>query len=91
LNHRIDIDGDPLPRSAGDGEVLLDALLRAGVPFAYSCQAGNCGHCKCLLIAGMVEELPYSEAALTPAQRAVGVVLACRLRVRGDLRLRRLP
>jgi ferredoxin len=89
--HRIEFDGDPRALTAEDGEVLLDALLRAGVAFSYSCQAGNCGYCRCILVAGRVEELPCSEAALTPAQREAGMVLACRLRVRGDLRLRALP
>jgi CDP-4-dehydro-6-deoxyglucose reductase/ferredoxin-NAD(P)+ reductase (naphthalene dioxygenase ferredoxin-specific) len=89
VNHLIHLEGDPQPVPAQDGEIVLDALLRNGVGFAYSCQAGNCGSCKCVHVAGAIEEIEYSSQALTPAERARGLVLACRTRVRGDLRLRR--
>ena len=34
---------DPVPVQAGD--TLLASLLRAGIAFPFSCQAGNCGTC----------------------------------------------
>ena len=76
--------------TARPGETLLAALLSQGVPFAYSCESGNCGACKCRLIRGEVSGLEYSEQALSPDERSQGVILACRSRARSDLTIRRL-
>ncbi len=73
------------------GEILLTALLSRGVRFAYSCQSGACGACKCLLVAGEVGTLAYSDGALSPAEGQQGVILACRSRVQSDLTIRLLP
>jgi naphthalene 1,2-dioxygenase ferredoxin reductase component len=80
--------GEPVPVQAGD--TLLASLLRAGLPFPFSCQSGTCGTCKCQLIAGEVQELEYSEHALSAAERARGIVLACRCQVRDDVVVRRI-
>ncbi len=77
--------------TARPGETLLSALLAQGVPFAYSCESGNCGACKCQLICGDVGGLEYSEQALSSQERSKGVILACRSRVHSDLTVRRLP
>ena len=90
MNHIITIEGDPQSVLADDGETILDAALRNGVGFAYSCQAGNCGTCKCEYVSGEVFELEYSEHALSPAERARNIVLACRTQVWSDVRIRRL-
>jgi CDP-4-dehydro-6-deoxyglucose reductase/ferredoxin-NAD(P)+ reductase (naphthalene dioxygenase ferredoxin-specific) len=75
---------------AEEGQTVLDALLAHGIGFAYSCQAGNCGTCKCELVSGEVMELEYSEHALAPEERARGLVLACRSQVWSDVTVRRL-
>ena len=75
---------------AADGETILDAAPRANVPFPYSCQAGDCGNCKCELVSGEVFELEYSERALLAEERSRGHILACRTQVRGDTAIRRL-
>ena len=79
--------GEPVP--VWEGDTLLAALLRAGLPFPFSCQTGSCGTCKCQLIAGEVLELEHSEHALS-AERARGIVLACRCQVRADVVVRRI-
>ncbi|HTO44878.1 MAG TPA: 2Fe-2S iron-sulfur cluster-binding protein [Burkholderiales bacterium] len=86
----ITLAGDPQSAPAEDGETVLDALLRHGVGFAYSCQSGNCGTCKCEYVAGDILELEYSEHALSAAERSRGVILACRTQVWGDVEIRRL-
>ena len=86
----ITVAGDPQPVPAEDGETILDALLKHGVGFAYSCQSGNCGTCKCEHVAGEILELEYSEHALSQAERSRGIVLACRAQVWGDVEVRRL-
>jgi CDP-4-dehydro-6-deoxyglucose reductase/ferredoxin-NAD(P)+ reductase (naphthalene dioxygenase ferredoxin-specific) len=78
----------PIPVEAGD--TILASLLRAGVPFPFSCQAGNCGTCKCELISGDVLELEHSEHALAAEERAKGIILACRTQVWDDTVVRRI-
>jgi len=87
---QITLEGYPQPVPVQPGDTLLAALLRAGLPFPFSCQAGNCGTCKCQLIAGEVRELEYSAQALSAAERARGIVLACRCEVREDVAVRRI-
>ena len=78
----------PVEVSMRPGGLLLDGLLVAGVPFAYACQAGMCGECRCELVSGEVEELPWSPGALEARDRARGIILACRARVVSDLVIR---
>ena len=75
---------------AEEGETVLGALLAHGIGFAYSCQSGNCGTCKCELVSGDILELEYSEHALSVDERARGIVLACRSQVWSDVVVRRL-
>jgi len=75
---------------AEPGETILDAILRAGVPFPYSCQAGNCGSCKCEYLSGDIFELEHSEHALRADERARSVILACRTQVWSDAAVRRI-
>ena len=60
------------------GQTILEAALAAGVPYPHGCRSGNCGSCKSSLESGDVELAPYSEYALTPEERAQGLILACR-------------
>lgn len=76
------------PIQASDGETLLSALKRAGVPIGYSCESGQCGTCKCELLAGEPREAGHAPFALSEAQRARGIILACRSEVVEDLRIR---
>jgi CDP-4-dehydro-6-deoxyglucose reductase/ferredoxin-NAD(P)+ reductase (naphthalene dioxygenase ferredoxin-specific) len=75
---------------AEEGQTVLDALLAHGVGFAYSCQAGNCGTCRCELVSGDILELEYSEHALSAEDRSRGIVLACRSQMWSDVVVRRL-
>jgi CDP-4-dehydro-6-deoxyglucose reductase/ferredoxin-NAD(P)+ reductase (naphthalene dioxygenase ferredoxin-specific) len=87
---QITLEGhaEPVPVEAGD--TILASLLRAGVPFPFSCQAGNCGTCKCELVSGDVLELEHSEHALAPEERVKGIILACRTQVWDDTVVRRI-
>ena len=87
---QITVEGHPQPVPAQPGDTLLGALLRAGLPFPFSCQTGTCGTCKCQLIAGEVHELESSAQALSAAERARGLVLACRCQMREDVVVRRI-
>jgi len=90
MSIRVFVDGiaEPIPAEAGD--LILDALILAGVPMPYSCQQGNCGTCKCELVSGEIMELDYSEYALTEQERARNLILACRTQAWGDVTVRKL-
>jgi len=75
---------------AEEGQTVLEALLAHGIGFAYSCQAGNCGTCRCELVSGDIMELEYSEHALSAEERSRGIVLACRSQMWSDVVVRRL-
>lgn len=87
---QITLEGHQQPVPVHAGDTALAALLRAGLAFPFSCQAGNCGTCKCELLAGDVHLLDYSEQALSDAERARGLVLACRAQPWTDLLIRRI-
>ena len=87
---QITLEGHAQPVPVEAGDTILASLLRAGVPFPFSCQAGNCGTCKCELVSGDVLELEHSEHALAPEERAKGIVLACRTQVWDDTVVRRI-
>jgi naphthalene 1,2-dioxygenase ferredoxin reductase component len=88
---RIELEQDPAVRvSAEQGDTILASLLRAGIDFPHDCQAGNCGTCKCELVSGEITELPYSEFALDPEERARDLILACRSQVWSDCVVRAL-
>ena len=82
---QITLEGHERPVPVEAGDTILTALLRAALVFPFSCQAGNCGTCKCRLVAGEVHELTYSEQALSPEERGRGLILACQARASRDL------
>ncbi len=60
-----------------EGDTILDAGLRAEVPFPYECRNGGCGKCKATLAYGTVDYGAYQPEALTQAERAAGKLLMC--------------
>jgi CDP-4-dehydro-6-deoxyglucose reductase/ferredoxin-NAD(P)+ reductase (naphthalene dioxygenase ferredoxin-specific) len=87
---QITLEGHDRPIAVEAGDTILASLLRAGVPFPFSCQAGNCGTCKCELLSGDILELEHSEHALSARERAKGIILACRTQVWDDTAIRRI-
>jgi ferredoxin len=87
VNKQFTITIEDLQRqvTVDEDELLLHALLSRGVRFAYSCQSGTCGACKCRLLAGEVSTLAFSDEALSQTESGQGLILACRSRVRSDL------
>jgi CDP-4-dehydro-6-deoxyglucose reductase/ferredoxin-NAD(P)+ reductase (naphthalene dioxygenase ferredoxin-specific) len=66
------------PVAVETGQTILEAALAQGVAYPHGCRSGNCGACKSRLEAGEVDLAPYSEFALGAAERAEGLILACR-------------
>ena len=83
----IHIEGWPEPVQAGR-QRILEAALDAGVPYPHGCGAGECGTCKCRLLEGEVKADRHSPEALTDEEESDGLILACRSRPVGDVRVR---
>jgi naphthalene 1,2-dioxygenase ferredoxin reductase component len=66
------------PVAVETGQTILEAALAQGVPYPHGCRSGNCGACKSRLESGEVDLSPHSEFALSAAERAEGLILACR-------------
>ena len=85
---------DNVSFEVSDGETLLDAALRSGLPIAHACGGrGKCSTCRIWVLDGL-EACPArteTEAVLAgKLQLADEVRLACQLKPAGDIRLRRL-
>ncbi|MBC8069934.1 MAG: 2Fe-2S iron-sulfur cluster binding domain-containing protein [Deltaproteobacteria bacterium] len=61
--------------SVAGGQTVLEAAEAGGLDLPYECRSGICGQCKVRLIEGRV--VMDAEDALTAADRAHGVILAC--------------
>src|SRR5437764_8527142 len=62
----------------GEEETILEAAFRQGYNLAYGCREGQCSACKCYLLEGEVDLLPYSTFALSDTEEANGYTLICR-------------
>ncbi|MCE9578824.1 MAG: ferric reductase-like transmembrane domain-containing protein [Deltaproteobacteria bacterium] len=60
------------------GLTVLEAAEEAGVAIPFECRSGICGQCKTHLVSGRVAM--ETQDALTAADRAKGLILACQAR-----------
>ena len=71
----IILDGRHHKVPVAEGEMVIDAAIRAGLDLPYSCKGGMCCTCRAKLVSGKVEMgLNYS---LQPDEVAAGYVLTC--------------
>lgn len=68
-----------------EGQTILDAALRAGVPLPHACGHGLCSTCKVEVTEGEVEHGPVSGFALMDFEREEGKCLACCATPESDL------
>lgn len=61
-----------------DGVTILEAALADGIAYPHGCRSGRCGSCKSRLVSGDVDLLEHSRFALSEAEKAQGLILACR-------------
>jgi ferredoxin-NAD(P)+ reductase (naphthalene dioxygenase ferredoxin-specific) len=81
---RITIINQPITLLAAE-QTILDAALAADVPYPHGCRSGSCGTCKARLLEGKVRMQPCDTAALSEAEAAQGLILACRANPRSDV------
>ncbi|HEY5719495.1 MAG TPA: 2Fe-2S iron-sulfur cluster-binding protein, partial [Gammaproteobacteria bacterium] len=67
------------------GDSLLEAALRAGLPFAYGCSNGHCGQCRARLLAGRVETVRHHDFSFGEAETLAGAILCCAVTAASDL------
>ncbi|AJA10943.1 MAG: 2Fe-2S iron-sulfur cluster-binding protein [Sphingobium sp.] len=78
MTRTVDIHQAGRAIAVGDGQTILEAALDAGIAYPHGCRSGRCGTCKSRLVAGEVDMLPHTCFALTPEEKAQGLILACR-------------
>ena len=78
MSFRVTVSQFKEPFSVAMGQTILEAALERDLPYPHGCRSGNCGACKSELLSGEVEMSPYSEYALTDAEKSGGLILACR-------------
>ena len=72
-------------------ESLLDAALREGIAMPFDCRNGGCGVCKCTVASGSVDYGLHQPEALTSAEKAQGMALACCATARSDIEVEYVP
>jgi benzoate/toluate 1,2-dioxygenase reductase subunit len=67
------------------GETVADAAYRVGINIPLDCANGACGTCKCRVETGTFDPGTYIEDALSDAEAAQGLALACQAVPESDL------
>lgn len=85
---------DNVEIDVADGETLLEAALRAGIPLTHACGGrAKCSTCRVWVLEGLDGASPRTEVEQVLADKlsfSDDMRLACQLRPTGELRVRRL-
>ena len=81
--HRISIDGGE-SYHCDQTDTIARAAVRAGLPFPYECNVGQCGSCRFELLEGEIENLWDAAPALNDRDRRKGRKLGCQARPLSD-------
>ena len=65
------------------GQTVLELSEQLAIGIAFSCRVGTCGVCKVKMTSGEVEMAVQD--ALEPADKTVGIILACQAKPKGDI------
>jgi len=77
-SRRVEIRPARLAIEVPEGRTILEVALAQGIAYPHGCRSGRCGSCKSRLIAGEVDLLDHTRFALSDAEKAQGLILACR-------------
>lgn len=70
--------------SAESNETVLEAALRNGIAFPYSCRSGTCGSCKGKILSGRIDYID-EPIAISAKEQERGMALFCRARALSDM------
>jgi ferredoxin len=88
MKHQVLIEDTGEQYNCDERESVLDGMARLGrrgIP--VGCRGGGCGVCKVQIVEGSYAASVMSRAHVSADELAAGVVLACRVRPHGDLRV----
>ncbi|HEY4298655.1 MAG TPA: 2Fe-2S iron-sulfur cluster-binding protein [Paraburkholderia sp.] len=81
----ITVSGTSLSFTSAPGDTVLQAALRAGVPWPYECSVGSCGTCRFTIDAGEARVLRDDPPGLSAMDRRKHRKLACQCVAESDL------
>lgn len=91
MQHLIQIemaDGNTQQFAVNPGQSLLAAAEQCGLkPIPCGCRGGGCGYCKVAVLNGEFDHKAMSKAHIGEADLAQGLVLACRVYPKSDMRI----
>jgi ferredoxin len=74
------------------GRSVLASLLAQGLAWLdFGCRSGGCGVCRIRVLDGSYDSLKMSRSRISEADEAEGIVLACRIIPKSDMRIERMP
>lgn len=85
MAHKVSVKPSGHEFVVEEQESILQAALRAGYNFPYSCRNGTCGQCKGKILEGEVDYGSYDAKALSDVERAAGFALFCQARPLSDV------
>jgi len=84
--HQVSIDNSDIEFTVEDGESVLDAALRLGLPVPYGCKTGGCGACRARIVSGDIHH-EHNPRALSDSERQAGLALLCQAHPETDLHI----
>lgn len=91
MSFQVTVAGAELKFACRDDQAVLSSVSDGGARcVAVGCRGGGCGVCRVEVLAGQFECGRMSAAQVSAQELAQGVVLACQLFPRSDLRIRAL-
>lgn len=78
--------------TARPGLSLLASLMTAGLAWLdVGCRSGGCGICRVRVLDGDYDSLKMSRSRISEADESGGIVLACRIFPKSNMRIEPLP
>jgi CDP-4-dehydro-6-deoxyglucose reductase len=87
MSFKVHVEPSGHEFTVDNGETVLQAALRHGRGFPYSCRNGSCGTCKGKLLTGELDYGVYESKALSDAEKAAGYALFCQAKPLTDVSL----
>lgn len=85
MSYKVEIKPSGHLCDVSEGETVLEAALRQGFAFPYSCRGGSCGSCKGRLLAGEIEYPGAKPIALNEKDEKNHVAVFCQAVPKTDL------
>jgi len=85
MSHQVQLKSGKYKFAADEHESILDAAIRAGVPFNYGCSNGNCGLCKARVISGKTKLLRKHDFVISEADKIQNYALMCSTACQSDI------